>query len=115
MPTSSTGNPLKTLTDEQQDGTPTSKNTTTRSNTFLGTPTFQPTPYPDHPMPTKEKTTTKMLHSFPQKDLRIQHGLTPNTMSKQSATSWSYTTTIQQLDTLEETKRSEKSNNPTIG
>jgi hypothetical protein len=68
MPISNIGNLLRTSIDEQQDGTPTSKNTITKLNTSRETRTSQPTPYPDHPMPTKGKMTTKMSHSFPQKD-----------------------------------------------
>jgi hypothetical protein len=62
MPISNIGNPLKTSINELRDGTLTSKNMISKSNTS------QLTPYPDHLMPTKGKTTTKMSHSSPQKD-----------------------------------------------
>jgi hypothetical protein len=61
MPTYNTGNPQRTLTAEQPDGMPTSRNMTMKSNMSLEKPTYQQIHCHDPQAQTKARTITKML------------------------------------------------------
>ena len=60
MPTSSIGNPQRTLTTEQPDGMLTSRNTIMKSNMSRGKPIYQQTHCHNHPEQTRAKMTIKM-------------------------------------------------------
>jgi len=60
MPIYNIGNPQRTSTAKQQDDMLTSRNMTTKSNTYLEKPTYQQTHCHNHPERTRAKMITKM-------------------------------------------------------